>query len=161
MSNARGTVGASVEQRRLERLHAIARGYVTEGLGKGNFDAIPYHEDVELRAPLCPGGSAVPLVGREVLRTNWWPPLRRLVEHVEVLDTFVDANLSAAAVEFRLTTSMPPCELRVLDRLAINPDGEIVAQSSFFDPRPLTHAAATSSQVLQDVHREDSHGDEH
>jgi hypothetical protein len=60
--------------RRAEQLHAIARGYVTEGFGKKNFDAIPYHEHVELRAPLCPGGVAAPLMGREALRTVWWAP---------------------------------------------------------------------------------------
>ena len=46
---------------RSDLLHEIARGYVTKGLGGKNFDAIPYTENVSLRAPLCPGGSAVPL----------------------------------------------------------------------------------------------------
>jgi hypothetical protein len=125
---------------RAAQLHAIARGYVTEGLAKGNFDAIPYHAEVELRAPLCPGGSMVPLMGREALRHTWWAPLPALVEHVEVLDTFVNSNLTAAAVEFLLTISAPACTLRVIDRFTIDAAGEIVAQENYFDPRPLTNA---------------------
>jgi len=38
-----------------------------KGLGGKNFDAIPYHENVSLRAPINPEGSRVPLVGRENL----------------------------------------------------------------------------------------------
>jgi hypothetical protein len=127
-------------QPRAAQLHAIARGYVTEGLGKRNFDAIPYHPEVELRAPLCPGGSSVPLVGRDALRLTWWAPLPALVEHVEVLDTFVNGDLTAAAVEFLLTISAPACTLRVIDRFTIDGAGEIVAQENYFDPRPLTDA---------------------
>lgn len=56
---------------RSAQLHAVGRRYVTEGIGQKNFDAIPYAEAVALRAPLCPGGSGVPLVGRENLRTIW------------------------------------------------------------------------------------------
>jgi hypothetical protein len=40
---------------RATQLHNIARGYV-HSLGTGNFDAIPYDNDAELRGPLCPGG---------------------------------------------------------------------------------------------------------
>ena len=47
-----------------QKLHQLARSYV-ESLGSGDFDSIPYAENVELRAPLCPGGSAVPLIGKE------------------------------------------------------------------------------------------------
>jgi hypothetical protein len=124
--------------RRAEQLHAIARGYVTEGLGKKNFDAIPYHEHVELRAPLCPGGVAVPLMGREALRTVWWAPIPALVRAVRVIDTFVNGDLTASAVEFHLTIADPPCELRIVDRFTVNADGEIVSQENYFDPRDLT-----------------------
>lgn len=129
---------------RPEQLHALARGYVTEALAKGNFEAIPYHQDVALRAPLCPGGVAVPLVGRDALRTVWWAPLPALVKKVEVLDTFVNRDLTACAVEFLLTVSSPPCELRVLDRFTVNTELEIVSQENYFDPRPLTEALAAT-----------------
>jgi hypothetical protein len=61
---------------RADLLHHLARAYVTEALGKGNFDAIPYAESLTLRAPLCPGGSALPLSGRSNLRDKWWAPRR-------------------------------------------------------------------------------------
>jgi len=124
---------------RAGRLHAIARAYVTEGLGKGSFAAIPYHPDVVLRAPLAPGGVHVPLVGRDALRTVWWPPLPQLVQAVRVIDSFVSADLTAAAVEFHLDISNPPCTLRIVDRFTINAAGEIVEQENYFDPRDLTH----------------------
>lgn len=125
---------------RKAQLHAIARAYVTEGLGKGNFDAIPYHENVSLRAPLCPGGPSTPLVGRENLRTVWWAPIPRLVGGVQVLESYVNEELTASAVEFHLTITEPACTLRILDRFTINEDGEIVAQENFFDPRDLTNS---------------------
>lgn len=49
-------------------LHQTARKYVVGGLGGKNFDAIPYHTDVALRAHICPGGSNSPLKGKENLR---------------------------------------------------------------------------------------------
>jgi hypothetical protein len=124
--------------KKTERLHAIARGYVSEGLGKKNFDAIPYAENVSLRAPLCPGGSAVPLRGRENLRRTWWAPLPGLVEGVEVLDSFVNRDLSAVTVEFHCRIVEPACTLRLVDRFTVDATGEIVEQENFFDPRDVT-----------------------
>ena len=54
-----------------EMLHEIARNYVTKGLGGKNFDAIPYDNEIVLRAPICPGGSGIPLKGKENLRAIW------------------------------------------------------------------------------------------
>ena len=124
---------------RSTQLHAIARGYVTEALGKKNFDAIPYADDVALRAPIAPGGSVQPLVGRENLRTIWWAPLPGLIGEVEVLDTFVNQDLSAVTVEFLCGITNPPCTLRIVDRLKVNDEGEIVEQENFFDPRDVTN----------------------
>lgn len=124
---------------RSAQLHALARGYVTEALGKKNFDAIPYADDVALRAPIAPGGSAQPLVGRENLRTIWWAPLPGLIGEVEVLDTFVNQDLSAVTVEFLCGITNPPCTLRIIDRLKVNDEGEIVEQENFFDPRDVTN----------------------
>jgi len=125
--------------KRRAQLHAIARNYVTEGLGKKNFDAIPYDEDVSLRAPLCPGGSAVPLAGRERLREIWWAPLPKLVGAVQVLDTFVNDNLTGVAVEFHCSIIEPACTLRIVDRFKVNAEGKITEQENFFDPRDVTH----------------------
>lgn len=124
---------------RTDQLHSLARSYVTEALGKGDFDAIPYSEDVTLRAPLCPGGSGVPLPGRSNLREQWWAPLPQLVAGVEVLDTYVNRELTAVTVEFLCHIRQPACTLRIIDRLTVNEAGLIIEQENFFDPRGVTN----------------------
>lgn len=122
-----------------EQLHQIARSYVVEGLGKGNFDAIPYAETVTLRAPLCPGGSGSPIHGIASLRSKWWAPLPDLVAGVEVVDTYVNRDLTAATVEFLCHIRQPACTLRVIDRFTVDAQGLIVEQENFFDPRDVTN----------------------
>jgi hypothetical protein len=122
-------------------LHRIASDYVLKGLGGKNFDAIPYDDDVELRAPLCPGGSEQPLVGKENLRTQWWAPLPQLISKVELLDTFVNREETAVTAEFRCHLGQPSCVLRIIDRFTINEEGKIIAQENFFDPRAVTNPA--------------------
>lgn len=124
---------------RAARLHSIARGYVTDGLGGKSFDAIPYAEDVVLRAPLCPGGSTTPLIGRENVRTLWWSPLPHLVTAVRMIDTHVNADLTAVTVEFHCDIREPSCTLRVVDRFTVDDEGRIVEQENFFDPRDVTN----------------------
>ncbi len=119
-------------------LHQIARKYVVEGLGGKNFDAIPYHEQVELRAPLCPGGSKVPLKGRENLRIQWWAPLPSLVGGVDIIDSYVNSEETAVTVEFHCHIIQPSCTLRIIDRFIINDEGQITEQENFFDPRDVT-----------------------
>ena len=123
---------------RAKQLHNIARGYV-HSLGKGDFDAIPYDNDVELRAPFCPGGSSVPLVGRSNLKEVWWAPMPSLVAGTEIIDTYVNENLSAVTVEFLCRIKEPACILRIVDRFKINAEGRITSQENFFDPRDVTH----------------------
>src|SRR4051794_15061215 len=93
-------------------LHHIGRNYVLKGLGGKNFDAIPYADDVTLRAPLCPGGSESPLTGKENLRTQWWAPLPSLVSGVDFIDSYVNATENAVTVEFRCHILNPACTLR-------------------------------------------------
>jgi len=124
---------------RRAQLHAIGRAYVTEGLAKKNFDAIPYHDHVTLRAPLCPGGSLVPLVAKENLRRIWWAPLPRIVGDARVIDTYVDEELSTVTCEFLLDIVDPPTTLRILDRFTVDFAGRIVAQENYFDPRNVTN----------------------
>ncbi len=124
---------------RTEQLHQLARAYVLEGLGDGNFDAIPYAESVSLRAPLYPGGSATPLVGRANLRQKWWAPLPQLVAGVEVIDTFVNRAETAVAVEFLCHLREPACTLRIIDRFKVDAAGLIVEQENFFDPQDVTN----------------------
>jgi hypothetical protein len=124
---------------RRAQLHAVARTYVIEGLGKKNFDAIPYDDHVTLRAPLCPGGMDTPLTGKENLREAWWAPLPQLIGRVSVLDTYVNENLTAVACEFTLEIVNPPTTLRILDRFTVSDAGKILEQSNHFDPRNVTN----------------------
>jgi hypothetical protein len=123
---------------RADQLHAIGRNYVAS-LGAGDFESIPYAEDVELRAPLCPGGSTTPLVGRSNLKATWWAPLPDLVSGVEVIDSYVNRDLTGVAVEFRCRIDAMSCTLRLIDRFTVNNSGEIIAQENFFDPRDVTN----------------------
>ncbi len=123
---------------RSDKLHEIARNYV-KSLGAGDFDSIPYSEDVELRAPLCPGGSAVPVAGKGNLKEQWWAPLPDLVSGVEIIDTFTNGDLSAVTVEFLCRIDAMSCNLRIIDRFHVDSDGMIVSQENFFDPRDVTN----------------------
>ncbi len=139
-----------VTQRRAQ-LHTIARNYATEGLGGKNFDAIPYDDNVSLRAPLCPGGSAVPLVGKENLRTIWWAPLPDLVGDVKVLNSFVNEELTEATVEFHCDIVPLACTLRIVDRFRINDAGVITDQENFFDSAPLNKPTPTIHHMALSV----------
>lgn len=123
---------------RRAQLHSIVRAYVEEGLIKGNLDAIPYHDEVEVRAPLCPGGSAVPLRGKK----NFLEMLTKVleaVEQVELVNSFVNEELTAATVEFHCSFKEPKVKLRVMDRFRVNKEGYITEQENFYDPRDITH----------------------
>ncbi len=124
---------------RKNELYKIAKTYVVDGLGAKNFDAIPYHENVNLRAPLNPGGSAVPVTGRENLRTSWWAPLPQLVKATTFIDAFVNEDESAVAAEFYCDIISPACRLRIIDRFKVDEDGLITDQENFFDPRLVTN----------------------
>lgn len=118
-------------------LHKLGREYVLNGLGAKNFDAIPYDDNVTLRAPLCPGGSENPLQGKENLRSVWWAPLPSLVGKVKVLNSFVNEDETAVSVEFHCEILNPPCTLRIIDRFIVNEENKIVEQENFFDPRDV------------------------
>lgn len=123
---------------RTQQLHQLARHYVA-ALGSGNFNAIPYHESVELRAPINPGGSQAPMKGRNELREKWWAPLPDLVSGVEVIDTYVNEDLSAVTVEFLCRIDALSSTLRIIDRFQVDGDGQITSQENFFDPRDITN----------------------
>jgi hypothetical protein len=122
-----------------EALHQIAHDYIVNGLGAKNFDAIPYDENVILRAPLCPGGSVNPLQGKENLRMQWWTPLPSLVGSTTVIGTFVNKDNTAVTVELHCHIINPACVLRIVDRFLINKELRITEQENFFDPRDVTN----------------------
>jgi len=120
-------------------MHQLAKDYVVKGLGAKNFDAIPYADDVVLRAPLCPGGSQNPLFGKENIRQQWWAPLPSLVGDVTFIDSYVNEEESSVTAEFHCQILQPACVLRIIDRFKINEEGKITEQENFFDPRPVTN----------------------
>jgi len=122
-----------------ELLHQIARTYVLNGLGEKNFDAIPYADDVILRAPIRPGGSANPIKGKENVREQWWAPLPSLLGDVEFINSFVNDENTAVTAEFHCNILNPSCTLRIIDRFIINEKGKITEQENFFDPRDITN----------------------
>jgi len=131
------TSGDTVAKRQAQ-LRAVAEAYFA-ALAKKDFDAIPYDDQVSLRAPLCPRGVHTPLVGKETLRTIWWPPLVPALGAVQVLDHYINEGLTAICTEALITTVSPPATLRIADRFTVNAAGKIIEQENHFDPRDVTN----------------------
>ncbi|MGH8286124.1 MAG: hypothetical protein ACRETT_10200 [Steroidobacteraceae bacterium] len=125
-------------EERKKQLEQAASKYF-EGLAKKNFDIIPYDDKVSLRTPLAAGGIHSPLVGKEKLRTVWWPPLPPILGRVEVLDLYFNDDLTAVVAEAEVEVTNPRARLRVADRFTVNPAGKIVEQINHFDPRDVTN----------------------
>ena len=127
------------EGTRRATLRSVADGYFV-ALKQRDFDAIPYADDVVLRAPLVPGGSANPLSGRETLRTVWWQPLVTALDGitVSVIDYYVNADATAICAAAEITLPVAKATLRVVDRFRIDADGRITEQENHFDPRAVT-----------------------
>jgi hypothetical protein len=123
---------------RKELLHQISRDYVIEGLNKGRLENLPYHTDVEFRAPLLPGGSSMPIKGKEQILKKLGKVLES-IESSELVDTYVNKELTAATVEFYCNFKEPKTQLRVMDRFRINEAGQITEQENFYDPRDISH----------------------
>jgi hypothetical protein len=123
---------------RRAQLRAVAEAYFT-ALANKDFTAIPYDENVVLRAPLTPGGVHTPLVGKEALRTIWWPPLVPALGAVTVIEHYTNEALTAIITEAEITTVQPPATLRVADRFTVNAAGKIIEQENHFDPRDVTN----------------------
>jgi glyoxylase I family protein len=129
------------EADRRARLRAVVDAYFG-GLARRDFDAIPYADDVVLRAPLVPGGAANPLSGRRTVRTVWWEPLLPALDGVtvKVIDYYVNADASAVCAAAEITLPVAKATLRVADRFRIDADGRITEQENHFDPRAVTSA---------------------
>ncbi len=127
-----------MKNQRDQQLHEIARNYVI-CLGEGDFESIPYHEDIELRAPINPGGSTHSMSGRQNLKEKWWAPLPDLVSGVELLCTYTSDDQSAVAVEFLCRIDALDTTLRIVDRFKVDDRGLITSQENFFDPRAITN----------------------
>jgi glyoxylase I family protein len=127
------------EGSRRAKLHSAAEAYF-DGLARRDFDAIPYAEDLVLRAPLVPGGVANPLSGRATVRSVWWEPLATALDGVtvRVIDRYVNANATAICVAAEITLPVAKATLRVADRFKVDAAGRITEQENHFDPRAVT-----------------------
>jgi steroid delta-isomerase-like uncharacterized protein len=132
------SVPTSSASTRRAQLRTIAEAYFA-ALAKKDFAAIPYDDKVSLRAPLCPGGGHIPLVGKEALRTIWWPSVVSTLGDVAVLDHYLNEKLTAICTEALITTVNPPATLRVAERFTVSDEGKIVEQENHFDPRDVTN----------------------
>ena len=128
----------STASTRRAQLRAVAEAYFT-ALANKDFTAIPYDENVILHAPLAPGGVHTPLVGKEALRTIWWPPLVPALGAVKVIEHYMNEQLTAIITEAEINTIHPQATLRVADRFTVNAAGKIVEQENHFDPRDVTN----------------------
>jgi len=132
---------ATVAERK-EQLRNIAEGYF-EALRKKNMAAIPYDDNVLLRAPLTPGGVNHPLIGKSALHSQWWVPLEPALEGVEIqiIEHYMNASMTAICTEanIKITAVSPPVTLRVADRFTVSAEGKIIEQENHFDPRDVTN----------------------
>ena len=95
---------------RRQQLKSVAEAYF-RGLQQQDFAAIPYDEDVTLRAPLAPGGVNRPLVDKAALRTEWWQPLEPALTglRVRILDHYINETSTAIVTEAEATiTALDP-----------------------------------------------------
>ncbi|MEO8634682.1 MAG: nuclear transport factor 2 family protein [Gemmatimonadales bacterium] len=131
---ARGD-GTSAERK--ARLRGASEAFFS-ALNRKDFEAIPYDEHVVFRAPIAPGGRHFPLLGREALRTVWWPPLEPLLWETCIIAHYFNEDCTAIFTEADIHTRNPHATLRVADRFVVNAAGRITEQENHFDPRDVT-----------------------
>ena len=127
----------STAQRKI-LLRAAAEGYF-RGLARNDFALIPFDDHVVFRASLTPGGVGVPIVGKEALRSIWWPPLSAALGEVKVLEHYFNESMTAVMTEAEVHTVHPKAIILVANRFAINDAGMIVNQQNHYDPRDVTN----------------------
>jgi hypothetical protein len=111
-------------------LSEIVQLYVKEGLAKGDFYAIPYHEDIKLRDPLSPGGATASLKNKNQAYEAWWQMLPELVEKWELVDTTVHEDEVTVTLEFCCYVREPRIKLRIKDRFMVDDEGIIFFQEN-------------------------------
>ena len=124
--------------KRKEQLKKVTENYF-ESFKTKSFAAIPYSEDVVLRAPIAPGGVHNPINGKQEVFTKWWQPLEPALEGVsiKIIDHFYNDSLTAVIVKANFTLAGPVITLRVADLFFVNEEGKITEQENHFDASPL------------------------
>jgi hypothetical protein len=123
---------------RKEQLKKVVENYF-ESFKTKSFAAIPYSEDIVLRAPIAPGGVHNPLKGKQELLVQWWQPLEPALDGViiKVFDHFYNDSLTGIITKAEFTLTGPGITLRVADMFIVNEEGEITEQENHFDASPL------------------------
>jgi limonene-1,2-epoxide hydrolase len=105
-----------------------------EALAANDLARVPYHEQVELWAPLGPNGLARPITGAEDVR-SYLAGVTPLIEEVEILNLFENGEWQAGRAFLRMSHPKNAL-LRVFDVFKVQ-DGRIIYQENHYDPRAV------------------------
>lgn len=121
-----------------ERLKEISETYF-QALRDKNFSAIPFSDDIILRAPLAPGGAHHPINGKTELYEKWWKPLEPALDgaSVDIIDHYYNDSLTGLMTKADITIAVLGVTLRAADRFVINDKGMITEQENHFDASPM------------------------
>ena len=123
--------------KRRAQLRAVAAAYFA-ALAKKDFSAVPYDDNVTLRAPLAPGGSSTPLKGKSAVLA-YFVGLYAALGETKVIEHYINEDMTAICTEALVGIVSPPATLRVADTFKVNATGKIFEQESHFDPRDVTN----------------------
>jgi len=123
---------------RKEQLKKVAETYF-DSLKQKTFSAIPFSDDIVLRAPLSPGGVHNPIKGKQAVFEQWWQPLEPALEGVgiTIIDYYYNESMTGMITKAEMTLAGPGITLRVADHFIINEEGKITEQENHFDASPL------------------------
>jgi hypothetical protein len=105
-----------------------------EALRTNEVSAIPYHEDVELWAPLGPDGLNRPIVGIDSVRA-FLEGITPSIDDVSVLNLFENGDWQAGRAIITMANPSGAI-LRVFDVFHVK-DGKVVQQENHYDPRAV------------------------
>jgi len=123
---------------RRELLKKVVETYFDSLLQK-NFSSIPFSDDIVFRAPLAPGGSHIPIKGKQMVFEQWWKPLEPALDNItiDIIDHYFNEPLTEIVSKADITIAAMGTTLRTVDRFVINDNGEITKQENHFDASPM------------------------
>jgi len=123
---------------RKEQLKRIAETYF-QSLRNKNFSAIPYDDNIVMRAPLAPGGVNNPIHGKALVEMQWWQPMEPVLDgvRINIFDHYINDSMSGIITEAEIILANPSVTLRVADRFIVNEEGKIIEQENHVDVSDL------------------------
>ena len=123
---------------RKTQLKKVVESYF-KALKDKNFSAIPFSDDIVLRAPAAPGGSHYPVKGKQAVFEQWWKPLEPALEGVtiDIVDHYYNESLTGMVTKADITIALLGATLRAADLFIINDEGKITEQENHFDASPM------------------------